>query len=126
MLLLHLTQFATNFNNIYTSLFIAGNIFGFEYLDLDRHFEICVFTILKLLLLQPESEIMLPVKIQLKNHQDDIDNDYDEDDNYNDDDKGGLTWPRGKGPQAASQPNTQVLTPHTLHTLHTLHWFHVN
>ena len=32
----------------------------------------------------------------------------------------GLTWPRGKGPQAASQPNTQVLTP-TLHTLHTLH-----
>ena len=42
MLLLHLTQFATNFNNIYTSLFIAGNIFGFEYLDLDRHFEICV------------------------------------------------------------------------------------
>ena len=43
MLLLHLTQFATNFNNIYTSLFIAGNIFGFENLDLDRHFEICVY-----------------------------------------------------------------------------------
>ena len=64
-----------------------------------------------------------------KDLQEDNDNviidDYHEDDTntQNDDDKGGLTWPRGKGPQAASQPNTQVLTPalHTLHTLHTLH-----
>ena len=52
-------------------------------------------------------------------------NDYHEDDanTQNDDDKGGLTWPRGKGPQAASQLNTQVLTP-TLHTSHTLHILH--
>ena len=75
---------------------------------------------------------MLMMRTMISGHQGDHYNQYgmmifyDEDDNYNDDDKGGLTWPRGKGPQAASQPNTQVLTPHTLHTLHTLHWFHVN
>ena len=57
-----------------------------------------------------------------EDHDNVIINDYHEDDTntQNDDDKGGLTWPRGKGPQAASQPNTQVLTP-ALHTLHTLH-----
>ena len=33
--------------------------------------------------------------------------------------KGGLTWPRGKGPQAASQPDTEVLTPCcTMHNAH--------
>ena len=41
--------------------------------------------------------------------------------------KGGLTWPRGKGPQAASQPDTQVLTPRcTLHNAHfTQHNAHI-